>query len=46
VYELRIYVTNEGKLDDLLTRFRDHTLLGARSRKGWCLQHADLRDRA
>lgn len=26
VYELRIYVTNEGKLDALLTRFREHTL--------------------
>jgi hypothetical protein len=25
VYELRIYVTNEGKLDTLLARFRDHT---------------------
>lgn len=25
VYELRIYVTNEGKLDSLLARFRDHT---------------------
>lgn len=25
VYEMRIYVTNEGKLDALLTRFRDHT---------------------
>ena len=25
VYELRTYVTNEGKLPDLLTRFRDHT---------------------
>lgn len=25
VFELRIYTTNEGKLDDLLTRFRDHT---------------------
>ena len=25
VYELRIYVTNEGKLDALLMRFRDHT---------------------
>ncbi|MEQ1749410.1 MAG: NIPSNAP family protein [Prosthecobacter sp.] len=25
VYELRIYVTNEGKLDALLARFRDHT---------------------
>ena len=25
VFELRIYVTNEGKLPDLLTRFRDHT---------------------
>jgi hypothetical protein len=25
VYELRIYVTNEGKLDALLIRFRDHT---------------------
>lgn len=25
VYELRIYVTNEGKLPDLLTRFRNHT---------------------
>jgi hypothetical protein len=26
VYELRIYHTNEGKLDDLLARFRDHTI--------------------
>jgi hypothetical protein len=25
VYELRTYVTNEGRLPDLLTRFRDHT---------------------
>ncbi len=25
VFELRIYTTHEGKLDDLLTRFRDHT---------------------
>ena len=25
VYELRIYTTNEGKLPDLLKRFRDHT---------------------
>jgi hypothetical protein len=25
VYELRTYRTNEGKLPDLLTRFRDHT---------------------
>jgi hypothetical protein len=25
VYELRIYHTYEGKLDDLLARFRDHT---------------------
>lgn len=25
VYELRIYTTNEGKLDTLLARFRDHT---------------------
>ena len=25
VFELRIYRTNEGKLDDLLARFRDHT---------------------
>lgn len=25
VYEMRIYVTNEGKLDALLARFRDHT---------------------
>lgn len=25
VYELRIYTCNEGKLDMLLTRFRDHT---------------------
>jgi hypothetical protein len=25
VYELRVYHTLEGKLDDLLTRFRDHT---------------------
>jgi hypothetical protein len=26
VYELRVYHTYEGKLDDLLTRFRDHTM--------------------
>ena len=26
VYELRIYHANEGKLDDLLQRFRDHTV--------------------
>ena len=26
VYELRIYHTFEGKLDDLLTRFREHTM--------------------
>jgi len=26
VYELRVYHTNEGKLDDLLSRFRDHTM--------------------
>jgi len=26
VYELRIYHTFEGKLDTLLTRFRDHTV--------------------
>jgi hypothetical protein len=26
VYELRIYHTFEGKLDDLLRRFRDHTV--------------------
>jgi hypothetical protein len=26
VYELRVYHTNEGKLDDLLARFRDHTI--------------------
>lgn len=25
LYEMRIYVTNEGKLDALLARFRDHT---------------------
>jgi hypothetical protein len=25
VYELRVYTTNEGKLDTLLSRFRDHT---------------------
>ena len=25
VYELRIYTCNEGRLDALLTRFRDHT---------------------
>lgn len=25
VFELRVYTTNEGKLPDLLTRFRDHT---------------------
>lgn len=26
VYELRTYTTNEGKLDDLQARFRNHTL--------------------
>jgi hypothetical protein len=26
VYELRVYHTYEGKLDDLLRRFRDHTV--------------------
>jgi hypothetical protein len=26
VYELRTYTAPDGKLDDLLTRFRDHTL--------------------
>jgi hypothetical protein len=26
VYELRIYHANPGKLDDLLARFRDHTM--------------------
>jgi hypothetical protein len=26
VYELRVYHANEGKLDDLLGRFRDHTM--------------------
>ena len=26
VYELRIYHANEGKLDALLARFRDHTM--------------------
>lgn len=26
VYELRTYTTNDGKLDDLHNRFRDHTL--------------------
>jgi NIPSNAP len=26
VYELRIYHANEGKLDELLRRFRDHTI--------------------
>lgn len=26
VYELRVYHTAEGKLDDLLARFRDHTI--------------------
>jgi NIPSNAP len=26
VYELRVYHTYDGKLDDLLTRFRDHTM--------------------
>jgi hypothetical protein len=26
VYELRVYHTYAGKLDDLLTRFRDHTM--------------------
>ena len=26
VFELRVYHANEGKLDDLLARFRDHTV--------------------
>ena len=26
IFELRIYTTNEGKLDDLHARFRDHTV--------------------
>jgi hypothetical protein len=26
VYELRVYHANEGKLDDLVARFRDHTV--------------------
>ena len=26
VYEFRVYHTYEGKLDDLLRRFRDHTM--------------------
>ena len=26
VYELRVYTTAEGKLDDLLKRFREHTM--------------------
>jgi hypothetical protein len=26
VFELRVYHANEGKLDDLLARFRDHTI--------------------
>lgn len=26
VFELRIYHANEGKLDDLMKRFRDHTI--------------------
>jgi len=26
VYELRTYTPNEGKMENLLTRFRDHTL--------------------
>ena len=26
VYELRVYHANEGKLDALLARFRDHTI--------------------
>ena len=26
VYELRVYHTYEGKLEDLLTRFREHTM--------------------
>ena len=26
VYELRVYYTYEGKLEDLLRRFREHTL--------------------
>ena len=26
VFELRVYTTHEGKLDDLHARFRDHTM--------------------
>ena len=26
VFELRVYHANEGKLDDLLARFRNHTI--------------------
>jgi len=39
-FELRTYVTNEGKLTDLLARFRDHTcalFAPARDGKHWLL---------
>jgi hypothetical protein len=48
VFELRTYTAPEGKLDDLLTRFRDHTLRifdrhGMRSVGYWLPQDTALR---
>ena len=48
VFELRTYYTNEGKLDDLHKRFRDHTsrsLEEARRRADWLLDAARRKGR-
>ena len=50
VFELRVYHTNEGKLNDLLTRFRDHTITifnrhGMESVAYWTPTDDPLKDR-
>ena len=50
VYELRVYHTFEGKLDDLLRRFREHTMRlfekhGIRNVAYWTPADEPLRDR-
>lgn len=50
VFELRVYHTNEGKLGDLLTRFRDHTITifnrhGMESVAYWTPTDDPLKDR-
>jgi hypothetical protein len=50
VFELRIYHTNEGKLGDLLARFRDHTITifnrhGMESVAYWTPTDDPLKDR-